>query len=414
MRPPAPAATLQFGSPNACNLCHKDRDAAWADQQVRQWRTRDYQAPVLHQAGLVEAARRRDWQKLPEMLASITSPQRDQVFAASLLRLTMAAQDERLLPTRLKALQDPSPLVRAAAAEALSLRPTRESCAALVTAAGDNYRLVRVRAAASLAYYPDAWLQGADRDKVKKATDEYLASLTARPDQWTSHYNLGNYYLNRGEAKHALDAYDTALKIEPRAAMVMVNAATAYAQRGEKETAAKSLLQAIKIAPDNAAAHFNLGLLMAEQNRGKAAEHELKEALRLDPTMAAAAYNLCILTGKDRPAEALSWCRQAAQLNPREPKYAYTLAFCQKEQGDLPGAAATLKNLLAQQPGFTAAYLLLAEVYGQQGERPQAEAVLRQALKMENLPPKDRARLAVALQKLSHPEPQKGKRPETR
>ena len=67
---------------------------------------------------------------------------------------------------------------------------------------------------------------------MKQATAEYLASLTARPDQWTSHYNLGNYYLNRGEVKQALSSYDTALKIEPRAALVMVNAAMAYAPDG--------------------------------------------------------------------------------------------------------------------------------------------------------------------------------------
>ena len=66
---------------------------------------------------------------------------------------------------------------------------------------------------------------------MNKATEEYLASLTAWPDQWSSHYNLGNYYLNRGEVKEALAAYDIALKIEPRAAMVLVNAAMAYAQR---------------------------------------------------------------------------------------------------------------------------------------------------------------------------------------
>lgn len=75
MRPPAPAATMQFGSPNACNLGHKDQDTAWADQNVRQWQTRDYQAQVLHRAGLVDAARKRDWQKLPEMLAYIMSPE---------------------------------------------------------------------------------------------------------------------------------------------------------------------------------------------------------------------------------------------------------------------------------------------------------------------------------------------------
>jgi len=414
MRPPAPAATMQFGSPNACNLCHKDKDAAWADQNVRKWRARDYQAPILLRAGLIEAARKRDWQKLPEMLAYITSPEQDEVFAASLIRLTMVAQDERLLPTLLKAIQDPSPLVRASAAEALSVCPGKESFPALVAAAGDSYRLVRVRAAASLGPYPAAWFQGEDQDKVKKATDEYLASLTARPDQWSSHYNLGNYYLNRGEVKQALASYDTALKIEPRAAMVMVNSAMAYAKMNASDQAEKSLVKAIKIAPDNAAAHFNLGLLKAEQKRVKEAERELREAFRLDPKMAPAAYNLCILTAKDRPEEALSWCRRAVALNPQEPKYSLTLAFYQKERKDLKGAAETLTDLLAQRPGFTDGSLLLAEIYVQQGDRPQAEAVLRQTLQGENLPSRDRARVADALQKLSNPEPQRENMPGTR
>ena len=414
MLPPAPAASIKFGSPNACNLCHKDKDAAWADQNVRQWRTRDYQAPLLYRAGLVDSARKRDWQKLPEMLAYITSPGRDAVFAASLIRLTMAAPDERVRHTLLKAIGDPLPLMRAAAAEALSVRPGKESFQALVTASGDSYRLVRVRAAASLAPYPAAWFQGEDQDKVKKATDEYIASLTARPDQWSSHYNLGNYYLNRGEVKQALAAYDTALKIEPRAAMVMVNAAMAYAQTGEKKQAEKSLVKAIKIAPDNAAAHFNLGLLKAEQKRVKVAEKELREAFRLDPKMAPAAYNLCILTAKDRPQEALSWCRKAVELNPQEPKYAYTLVFYQKNQGDLKNAAATLQDFLTRTPGFTDGYLLLAEIYLQQGDRPQAEAMLRQAQQVESLSPRDRARIAAALQNLSGPQPSGDNHPNKR
>jgi tetratricopeptide (TPR) repeat protein len=83
-------------------------------------------------------------------------------------------------------------------------------------------------------------------------------------------------------------------------------------------------VKAVKIAPDNAAAHFNLGLLQAEQNRHKEAERELKEAFRLDPKMAQAAYNLCILIAKDRPEEALSWCKKAVELNPQQSKYAYT------------------------------------------------------------------------------------------
>jgi Tfp pilus assembly protein PilF len=194
----------------------------------------------------------------------------------------------------------------------------------------------------------------------------------------------------------------------------MVNAAMAYAQMGEISRAEKSLVKAIKIAPENAAAHFNLGLVKAEQSQGKEAERELKEAFRLDPKMAQAAYNLCILTAKERPKEALSWCRKAAELHPQEPKFAYTLAFYQKEQGDLQGAAATLKDLLTQQPSFIDGYLLLAEIYVQGGDRSQAEDMLRQALQVESLPPRDRARLAAALQKLSNPKPQKENKPATR
>ena len=101
-------------------------------------------------------------------------------------------------------------------------------------------------------------------------------------------------------------------------------------------------------------------------------------------------------------------------LNPQEPKYAYTLAFYQKEQKDLQGAAATLKDLLTQRPGFTDGYLLLAEIYVQQGERPQAEALLRQAQQVENLSPRDRSRIAATLQKLTASQPSEDNHPDKR
>ena len=89
------------------------------------------------------------------------------------------------------------------------------------------------------------------------------------------------------------------------------------------------------------------------------------------------------------------------ELNPQEPKYAYTLAFYQKNQGDLKNAAMTLQDFLTRRPGFTDGYLLLAEIYVQQGEQPQAEAMLRQAQQVQSLSPRDRDRIATALQNLT-------------
>jgi tetratricopeptide (TPR) repeat protein len=362
MLPPTPAATIAYKSPNACNVCHTDKDAAWADKYVRQWRTRDYQAPLLKRAALIDAARKRDWSKLPEMLAYIQSKDRDEVFATSLIRLISSVQDQNILPALLTAVKDPSPLVRAAAVQALGVLPTTESLQALVEATADEYRLVRVRAAAGVASFPRMIVPPAYQAQLTKANDEYLASITARPDQWTSQYNLGNYQLSRGELKNAVASYEAALKLDPQAIMPMVNISIAYAQMRENGKAEESLQKALKLAPDNAAANFNMGLLKAERNDLKTAEKYLEKAFKTDPQMAQAAYNLCIITAKDRISDAVIWCRKASDLRPQEPKYAYTLAFYLNQKGDRDGAVSILKAILERYPQYKDAKMLLKDI----------------------------------------------------
>jgi len=362
MLPPTPAATIAYKSPNACNICHKDKDAAWADTYVRQWRTRDFQAPVLKRAALVDAARKRDWSKLPEMLAYIQSRDRDEVFATSLIRLISSAQEQKVLGALLTAAKDPSPLMRGAAVQALGLVPTTESLQALVEATGDEYKLVRVRAAAGIATFPRMTVPPAYQAQLQKANDEYLASITARPDQWTSHFNMGNYQLGKGETKKAVASYQAALKLEPQAVMAMVNSSMAYAQMGESSKAEKSLKQALKQAPDNAAANFNMGLLKAEMKELKQAENYLKKAIKSDPQMAQAAYNLCIITAQDRINEAVTWCRQASELRPQEPRYAFTHAFYLNQKGDRDEAVRILKELVEKYPQYKDAEMLLKEI----------------------------------------------------
>ncbi len=362
MLPPTPAATMAYKSPNACNLCHKDKDGSWADKLVRQWRTRDYQAPVLKRAALIDAARKRDWTKLTEMIAYINDPKRDEVFATSLIRLIPPSQDPKVLAALLDAAKDPSPLVRAAATQALGLIPTTESLQALVEATGDEYRLVRVRAAAGIASFPRMTTPPAYQAQLKKAELEYLASITARPDQWTSHYNMGNYQLSQGETKKAVASYQAALKLDPQAIMAMVNTSIAYAQMGENDKAERSLQKALKQAPDNAAANFNMGLLKAEKNEPKQAEKYLKKAIKADPQMAQAAYNLCIIIAKDRLNEAVTWCRKASDLRPQEPKYAYTLAFYLNQKGEKAEAVRILKPIVEKYPQYKDAEMLLKEI----------------------------------------------------
>jgi Tfp pilus assembly protein PilF len=362
MQPPAPSATMAFNSPNACNICHEDKEASWADALVRKWRSRDYQEPLLKRAALIDMARKRDWTKLSEMLAYIRDPKHDEVFTTSLIRLIPPGQDQEVKGALLVAAGDPSPLVRGAAVQALGLIPSAESLQALIEATRDVYRLVRIRAAGGLAYFPAITAPADYQPQLRQARDEYLASMAVRPDQWPSHYNLGNYFLGQGEAKKAKESYQTALQLDPQAIMVMVNLSIANAQAGDTDEAEKVLQKALALAPNNAEANFNMGLLQADRSDLKAAEEYLKKAFSADPQMAQAAYNLCLIAAKDRIEEAVSWCRKASNLRPQESKYAYTLAFYLHQKGDTAEAIIILNSILAAHPRQKDAESLLREI----------------------------------------------------
>ena len=278
LRPPTPATTLAFKSPNACNLCHTDRDAAWADQQVRRWHKDDYQAPVLHRAGLILAARQRDWSRLPEMIRFLAEEGHDEIFATSLIRLLINCSDGRKWPALQQALKDRSPLVRSAAALGLIGHVDPETQAALLAATEDEYRLVRIRAATALAGLPREILNLTDQRRLTAALGEVEANLKARPDDWASQDRLGNYYLERREPRRALEAFQMAHRLRPDVLMPLVNVSMAQVQLGQFSEAERSLTQALALDPANAGANFNLGLLRGEQHNMTEAERCLRLA----------------------------------------------------------------------------------------------------------------------------------------
>jgi tetratricopeptide (TPR) repeat protein len=400
MLPPTPAATIVFKSPNACNLCHKDKDAAWADQWVRTWHKRDYQAMVINRAGLIAAARKGDWQRLPLMLAYLESKSRDEVYAASLIRLLRTCEYPKKWPAIINAMKDPSPLVRGAAADALAGMPSPATTKALLEATGDDYRLVRIRAAAALAGYPAYLLKDENRAKLTRASEEYFESILSRPDQWSSHYNLGNYFLQKNDLPLALGSFELAEKLEPRAILPYVNASIAYARMGDKSKAEESLDKALKINPKNAAANFNMGLLKAEQNDLSKAEMYLRAALKEDPTLAVAAYNLSILLARDRLPEAIEWTQKAYKLRP-DPRYGYTLAFYLQQDGKSDRAIKVLRDVIGLAPAYPDPYLLMGEIYEKQGKKKEAEGVYREALGKEGFPRDARLRIDAKLKALT-------------
>ncbi|MCX7425588.1 MAG: tetratricopeptide repeat protein [Planctomycetia bacterium] len=406
MLPPVPAATLALKSPNACNLCHADKDAAWADSWVRKWYPRDYQASVIDRASLVDAARKDDWKRLPEVLERIADPKENAVYKASLARLLHNCEDASKWPALRKALEDASPLVRASAAASLANYLDAESLAALVAATRDPSRLVRIRAALALAPLPPEQLADPeDRESLRRAVDEFKTAMKARPDDWAGYANLGTFHMQSRDFAAAVDCFETAARLEPRMVGPLVNASIAYSNLGLSDKAESSLRRALEADPKNAAALFNLGLLLAEENRPKEAEESLRAALASDPKMAAAAHNLGTLIGTRDVAEAIAWCRKAREIEPENPKYAHTLAFFLRSKGEAAEAVEILRKFVERRTPSVEIYLLLAAIYEDRGARPAALAVYQRALALPGLSPPVRGQLETKTRSLKPSEP---------
>ena len=387
MRPPTPVATITYKSPNACNLCHTDEDANWADSQVRDWHKHDYQKSALYPAGLVAAARKQDWTRLDDMLAYLTREDRDEIFATSLVRLLHGCESDKKWPVICKILRnDSSPLVRAAAAEGLDNYYTTNSLQALIDATQDEYRLVRVRAAASLAGIPLKRFKDKEQPIIERATAEYLAGLNARPDDHVSHYNRGNFYLVRQQHSKALDSYQTAIKLRPDNLLVLVNAAFAYNGLGQNDRAEASLRQAIKLDPNNISAHLNLALILGEQGRLADAERAYRKVISLDKKSAVAAYNIGVILAQKRKSEALDWCRKAYEIQPNESKYGYTYAFYLMQFGRDDSAIQVLEKMISVKTPNADVYALLGSIYEQQGDYGKAVKVYNKALSNSHIP----------------------------
>jgi tetratricopeptide (TPR) repeat protein len=143
-----------------------------------------------------------------------------------------------------------------------------------------------------------------------------------------------------------------------------------------------------------------MGLLKAEENDPGGAEIHLRAALKADPQMAQAAYNLCVVLSKDRPDEAVGFCRQAAELRRDVPRYAYTLAFFQQQSGDSAGAIAALNDLIARYPAYADAYLLLGGIHEQEGDKAKAGLVYSNGLAAEGVPEIHKLRMKARLDAL--------------
>ena len=331
------------------------------------------------------------------------------MLATSLIRLLGPCPDPKVGAALEKALEDPSPLVRSAAAAGLQSRLSRTALLGLVKALADDYRLVRVRAAGALAGVPPGGLPPEQRAVYDRAMGELETAVAGRPDMWSSHYNLGNLREQQGDLEGALAAYRKASALRPDVVQPHVNAAMVLARLGKPGDAESALRAALAVDADRAAAHYNLGLLRAERGKADEPNEHLEAALEADPNLAAAAYNLAAMAGEADLEGAVRWAGKAYRIRKDDPRLIQTYAYFLIQSERHQDAVRVLEEALTSAVVSPELIHLLGETYREQGRHLRARELYTRASADPRLP-RDARRTFRAMATQPGPEEPDGER----
>lgn len=410
-RPPSPAASLEFGSPNACNLCHnnkeairgefyghQEKDMKWADEFVKKWHGEDSGKNILKLGRIITACRENDWTNLPEILAFLDEPACDQAAKVAILRMLTTCPSEEKWPAIRKQLASDKPWVRSAAAASLEYDMDPASTQLLLNAATDEFRTVRIRAASALIHRDLSGYSSEQRNAFDAANKEYWNSLIIWPDRWSSHYNQGLYYDRIGNATNALSAYTKAMELRSDVIQPIINASMVHARSGDSMSAYGLLQKAVKIEPANSMVNFNIALLEAEFKNMDACEKYLRAALAADPLMAQAAYNLGILLCQAKKDEGFDWLKKAAELAPSNWTYLSSYIFFLNQSGKSDRIEGALKQAIGTGQAAPNTYVALAQQYQNSGRTADAIEIYKK-MKLNKQFPEDARQYAARMER---------------
>jgi predicted CXXCH cytochrome family protein len=233
---PVPENTVNHGIPNACNLCHKDRDAEWTLRAFNTWYGKDSRQKWIRRADTFALARTGDAAAIPGLLAILTEPREGPLARANAAGYLGAkfSSDSRVSAAMLWALTDEHPLVRATAA--LRMNPAHGDraamLAALTHALSDASATVRLSAAVTLVSAGVKQLSGQDGERLKSAEVLFRERALHNSDDSAQQVAAGRFYYLTGEFASAVEAFQASLKLDPDAPAEYLLAA-AYASQGQ-------------------------------------------------------------------------------------------------------------------------------------------------------------------------------------
>jgi tetratricopeptide (TPR) repeat protein len=246
---PVPENTIHHGIPNACNLCHKDRDANWSLKRMDAWYGDRSRQKLIRRADAFALAAKGDPRSIESLLAILAEPGEGPLVRANAAgHLAQFSKDPVVFSALAGAISDKEPAVRQVAALLIQPGPADRDAAvkALVQALGDGEASVRVGAVASLITMGVRELPGEDGARLERAKELFRARAEASSDDAEQEIGAGRFFYLTGDFPRAVIAFRASLRIDPESpAQFLLGAA--LVQKGEVDQA-RAILQAIPAA----------------------------------------------------------------------------------------------------------------------------------------------------------------------
>ncbi|MGF6306260.1 putative CXXCH cytochrome family protein [Bradyrhizobium sp. i1.8.4] len=337
-RVPRPDLSVQLGTPNACNDCHKDKPAEWAAAAIERWHgpeRKGFQAygPAFHAAWTDQIG-------AAASLASIAVNAQNPGFAraGALAELNVYLSPDVVNIAR-TGLNDPDPMVRIGALDMLNGIPVQRLWPIAASALADPVRGVRIRAASLLAGLPASLQPPEHRADYEKAAQEFIEAQRLNADRPEGRTTLGTFFAREGQVANAEAEYLAALRLSDQYAPAAVNLANLYAQQRREDRAEAILRKSIASAPRDAALRHALGLTLVRAGRPQEALEELHHASDLQPDQARYAYVYAIaLHSSGRVSDAIRQLEGNAERHPADRDTLSALVNFNRETGNAVSA----------------------------------------------------------------------------
>ena len=351
---PDPLLTKEFGTPNACNRCHTDKDADWALKHSNEWYGEKLNRPSRTRALLIGRARRGD-PTAREGLIALLKTEPIPAWQATICHLLGRwAGDADSTTALLGVLKNPSPLVREAAVRSLVPQAHQQNETvrkAIQPLLDDPLRSVRVAA---------AWALVDKLDLTHKAGGELVHMLDLNADQPTGRMQLSQFAFLRGDAASAIKQIRKAIQWDPNSPPFHHDLAILLSTTGDADGAIKALEEAIRLDPNEAEYHYKLALAWNEAGVVTKAATELKKTVELDPGNARAWYNLGLaLNSTNKPQEAIQALLQGEAADPTDASIPYARATIHARYGQKQQAIEAAASALQIRRDFPEAMQLL-------------------------------------------------------